>query len=217
MLSFRTLIDTFRSMHTKIISRWILYSRNIECFDTPTIRGTSFIRNSGRCKLGRNVLIRSGYKHNSTGLKSGGFILIVERGAMVSIGDNVGISNSTIYCKQSIIIGNNTLIGTDCKIYDSDFHSTNHENRAARPEIPGKCSPVEIGSDVFIGTGVIILKGVKIGDRSVIGAGSVVSTLVPPDELWCGNPARKIRVLENEAVRSRNLSDYNCKERRSND
>jgi acetyltransferase-like isoleucine patch superfamily enzyme len=191
----RALFRALCLLRERQASRWVVHSKNIECDDVPMIKGAAYIVNFGRCKVGKNLLIRSGFKYNPTGLRGGGFILIIEKGAVFSVGDNVGMSNCTIYCRQSISIGNGTLIGTDCKIYDSDFHSTNHADRAARPEIPGKCAPVEVGNDVFIGTGSIILKGVKIGDRSVIGAGAVVSTSVPSDELWGGNPAKKIRSL----------------------
>ncbi len=195
MLGIRTLFRALRLLIERQVSRWIVYSKNIECDDVPTIKGVAYILNFGRCKVGRKLLIRSGFKYNPTGLRGGGFILVIEQGATFSAGDNVGMSSCTIYCRKSISVGHGTLIGTDCKIYDSDFHSINHTDRSARPEIPGKCAPVEIGNDVFIGTGSIILKGVTIGDRSVIGARAVVSTSVPSDELWGGNPARKIRSL----------------------
>ena len=172
-----------------------MYFNNITCGGPPVIKGKCYIRNDGYFEIGKNLLIRSGFKFNPTGLKGGGFILTIESGAKVTIGDNVGISNSTIYCKREITIGSDCLIGTDCKIYDSDFHSINYLHRACKPEVPGKSGPVTIGNSVFIGTNVIILKGVAIGDRSVIGAGSVVSTSVPSDELWAGNPAIRIRSL----------------------
>jgi len=52
-----------------------------------------------------------------------------------------------------------------------------------------------IEDNVFIGANCIILKGVKIGDRSIIGAGSVVTKNVPSDQIWAGNPAKFIREI----------------------
>lgn len=191
----RLLIDIFRRYRERLNSLWFIYSGDIEHVDIPEIKGRANLVNLGRCKIGRNFLVRSGFTNNPTGLYGSEFVLIIEAGAKVIIGNDVGISNSTIYCRQSITIGNGVLIGTDCKIYDTDFHSIHHADRATRPERLGKCAPVSIGNDVFIGTGTIILKGVTVGDRSVIGAGSLVSSSVPADELWAGNPAKKIRML----------------------
>ena len=58
--------------------------------------------------------------------------------------------------------------------------------------ILGAWSPVEIGSNVFIGMNAIITRGVKIGDNVVIGAGSVVTKDCPSDGIYAGNPARRI-------------------------
>ena len=57
-------------------------------------------------------------------------------------------------------------------------------------------APVEIGRDVWIGGGAIILPGVRIGDRAVIGAGSIVTRDVPPDVFAAGNPCRVIRPVQ---------------------
>jgi acetyltransferase-like isoleucine patch superfamily enzyme len=193
--SIRRIVNYLRICKEKQISRWIVYFNDIKYAGLPVIKGKCYIRNDGYFEIGKNLLIRSGFKQNPTGLKGGGFAMTIELGGKVIIGDNVGISNSTIYCKRRISIGSDCLIGTDCKIYDSDFHSVNYLHRNSKPEVHGKSYPVNIGNSVFIGTNVIILKGVSIGDRSVIGAGSVLSTSVPADELWAGNPAVRIRSL----------------------
>ncbi len=57
-----------------------------------------------------------------------------------------------------------------------------------------------IEDNVFIGANCIILKGVKIGDRSIIGAGSVVTKNVPSDQIWAGNPAKFIREITNKSL-----------------
>jgi maltose O-acetyltransferase len=71
------------------------------------------------------------------------------------------------------------------------LHPFNAEQR--RREEFGK--PIEIGSDVWIGGGAIILAGVRIGSRSVIGAGSVVTRDVPEGTFAAGNPCRIIRTI----------------------
>lgn len=80
------------------------------------------------------------------------------------------------------------------KIYDTDFHWLDFEKRIR--ETGGKTSPVTIKDGAFIGGSCIILKGVTIGEKSVIGAGSVVTKSVPDGEMWAGNPAKFIRKLD---------------------
>jgi maltose O-acetyltransferase len=88
-------------------------------------------------------------------------------------------------------IGSFTLFGPAVQIYTA-MHPLDAEQR--RREEYGK--PVEIGSDVWVGGGAIILPGVRIGSRTVIGAGSVVTRDLPDNVFAAGNPCRVIRELE---------------------
>ena len=91
------------------------------------------------------------------------------------------------------------LLGGGVKIYDTDFHSVNWEKRRnIFSDNDRRAKPVIIQDDVFIGAGTTILKGTTIGSRSIIGAGSIVSGTIPADEIWAGNPARRIRGINNE-------------------
>jgi maltose O-acetyltransferase len=87
-------------------------------------------------------------------------------------------------------IGDFTLFGPAVQIY-TPLHPFNAEQR--RREEFGK--PIEIGSDVWVGGGAIILAGVSIGSRAVIGAGSVVTRDVPEGVFAAGNPCRVIRAI----------------------
>lgn len=119
----------------------------------------------------------------------------VENGATLTIGDNVGISAASIWCKLSIQIGNNVNIGADTILLDTDGHSLDHLVRRNRQLDPcsDKRRPIVIEDDVLIGARCIILKGVTIGARSIIGAGSVVTKNIPPDTIAAGNPAVPVR------------------------
>jgi maltose O-acetyltransferase len=78
-------------------------------------------------------------------------------------------------------------------IMDSDHHEISPENRWLSS---GEIVPIIIGNNVWLGSRSIILKGVTIGDHSVVGAGAVVTKSVPPKTIVAGNPAKVVRDLE---------------------
>lgn len=117
-------------------------------------------------------------------------------GSKLIIGDNVGISGSTICAKDCVTIGDNVLIGSGCLITDSDAHPIYWEDRRRGCNDKIVHLPVTIGNDVFLGARCIVLKGVTIGDRVVVGAGSVVTHDIPSDCIAAGNPASIIKHLK---------------------
>jgi acetyltransferase-like isoleucine patch superfamily enzyme len=144
--------------------------------------------------IGNKVRIHSGTLLNSVG----GYrrsIIRVYMGAQLRISDGSGLSSITIVCTNSINIGKNVFIGGGCEIYDTDFHSLDYEKRITKPGIGVSQGPVLIEDGAFIGAHCIILKDLTIGQKSIIGAGSVVTCNVPAREIWAGNPARFIRKL----------------------
>lgn len=144
--------------------------------------------------IGNNVRIKSGSRYNPIG-GDDRTILVCNKNASITIGDNVGISNSTIVAHQKVVIGNNVLLGGSVKVYDTDFHSLTYEKRMSGFE-DVHTAPVCIEDGAFIGAHSIILKDVTIGEKSIVGAGSVVTRNIPPHEIWAGNPAKFIRKLE---------------------
>jgi acetyltransferase-like isoleucine patch superfamily enzyme len=119
--------------------------------------------------------------------------------ATLSIGNRSGLSHATIVCLRKIEIGNDVLIGGGARIFDSDFHAL----YATVDGTKVAALPVKIEDDVFIGAHATILKGVTIGRGAVIGAGSIVTSSVPPHEVWAGNPARRIQTSMTARVASR--------------
>ncbi|MER8423310.1 DapH/DapD/GlmU-related protein [Mesorhizobium sp. M1403] len=143
----------------------------------------------GQIVIGENVTIVNSSRFNRAGINHP-TQLVAGEGATLTIGDNTGISGAAIFCSNSITIGNHVLIGANCRIYDTDFHPIDFmERRYGRP---CNTAPIIIGDDVWLGEGVTILKGVRIGARSVIAAGSVVTKSVGSDTLAGGVPARSI-------------------------
>lgn len=116
-------------------------------------------------------------------------------GARLVIGRGFGMTGGTICAEESILIGDDVWVGGNCTITDTDFHPLRLEDRLARP-LDGATAPVVIEDGVFVGMQSLILKGVTIGARSVIGAGSVVTRSIPPGVIAAGSPARVIRQLD---------------------
>ena len=166
------------------------------------LRNRIYLKKRGNSvmEMGNHVVISSGGGINPL-CRNICAEIFVDDGARLSIGSQTGMSSPTIWCQHEITIGSRVLIGGDVIIIDTDAHSLDYRDR--RNEwIPNsgalkkaKCAPIHIGDDVLIGTRAVILKGVTIGDRSIIAAGAVVCSDVPADELWGGNPAKFIKKL----------------------
>lgn len=149
---------------------------------------------NGTIEIGKGFKCNNKVDSNSVGLIQPCVFNIAFTGSRIVIGDNVGISGSTICARKRVTIGNNVLIGSGCLITDSDAHPLDWRDRRDVYDEKTLSAPVAIGNDVFVGARSLILKGVKIGDRAVIGAGSVVTKDVPADALVAGNPAKVIRI-----------------------
>ena len=124
-----------------------------------------------------------------------GAILLQPRGqdAVIDIGSGTTISNNVaLVAMGSIRIGAGCLIGDLVTVYDCDFHEI---DPLRRNEGVGPIEPVEIGNNVWLGSRVMVLRGVTIGDNSVVGAGSVVTRSIPANSVAAGVPARVIRAL----------------------
>ena len=113
----------------------------------------------------------------------------------ITIGHDVYIGPSVVMLAgpgAEIHIGDKVMFGPQVKLIAND-------HRFDDPTLPikhsgyGDITGVYIGNDVWIGAAAIILKGVRIADGAIIGAGSVVTADVGSCEVWAGNPARKLR------------------------
>ena len=108
-------------------------------------------------------------------------------GGLIEIGDGVFINSGvSISACKSVTIGDNCQIGPRVLIMDNDFHV------AGDPLQQPQSKPIVLEDHVWIGAGAIVLKGVRIGRRASIGAGSVVTRDVPADAVVAGAPARPI-------------------------
>lgn len=185
---------------------WItsILTRVLFCFNGIKFMGK--IRSSGipiihmslkaHCFIGHNFTIGNWSGNNASGFNAKCKIE-VRNNAILNIGNNVGITAVTIMCHNHIIIGDNVMIGVGTHIYDTNFHNINPYFRIDKndPIEQVKTAPIVIKDNVFIGAFSIILKGVTIGENSVVAAGSVVVNSIPNNEIWGGNPARFIKKI----------------------
>lgn len=137
-------------------------------------------------KIGNNCTFNSHSLFNPRGIKQC-ILHTATDYAKIEIGNNCGFSGVSIVAWKSVKIGNNVMVGADTCIGDTD----DHPERLGTPP-----APVEIKDNVFIGMHCLILKGVTIGDNSIIGAGSVVTKDIPANCVAAGVPCKVIRYLE---------------------
>lgn len=179
-----------RKIYFSSINYLVLKINLVNYNSFPIINGKLIVVNRGKCFFGEKLKFNSSLYSNFVGLYKPCTIEIA-KDATLTIGDFSGFSGVSIYCAENITIGKYLFCGGNVSIWDTDFHSLDCEER--RNGSNGiKSAPVIIGDDVFIGANSIILKGVAIGNRVVIGAGSVVTKDISDDEIWAGNPAKKI-------------------------
>ena len=115
--------------------------------------------------------------------------------ARITVGADCGFTGAVLVAAERISLGDRVLVGANVSIVDTDFHPLTPEDRECDLNA-GACAPIMIHDDVFVGMDSLILKGVEIGEGSVVGAGSVVSRDVPPRTVVAGNPARPVRTLD---------------------
>ena len=147
-------------------------------------------------EIGAHVVICSISKYTALGVNHPVIIRALLPGAQICVGDNVGLSGSTIVAARRINIGKNSMLGANTTVCDTDFHPISPSGRRGAKLEDAASSPIDIGENVFIGAGAMILKGVVIGRNSVIGAATVVTAVVPPDTIAAGNPAEVIRSVD---------------------
>lgn len=146
--------------------------------------------------LGARVVLCSHPRFTALGVARPVVLRTLRPNALIRIGADVGISGGVICAAHSVEVGDRCLFGADVQITDTDFHPIASENRRFenRPDCISSAA-VFIEENVFLGAGVRVLKGVRIGRNSVIGAGSLVTRSIPSDVLAAGVPARVIGPL----------------------
>ena len=146
--------------------------------------------------LGDNVTLRSNPLGYHCGMPFSTTLLADTDGASIRIGSNTRVNGAYIHAKLKISIGNNCVIASGVNIIDSNGHMVISLDRTKGRDIP---EPIVIGNNVWIATNAIVLKGVTIGDNSIVSAGSVVCRGdYPANCILQGNPAIVVKELRNQ-------------------
>jgi acetyltransferase-like isoleucine patch superfamily enzyme len=152
----------------------------------------SFERQLGSIiRIGPECEFRSRKTSNRIGINRPCMISTVTSGAKILIGQRVGMSGTIVAAAESIIIEDDVLCGANVTITDTDWHGIKPDERRKTR----RTAPVVIKNNVWLGLNVVVLKGVTIGENSIISAGSVVNKSIPPNVIARGIPAAPIRPL----------------------
>ena len=159
---------------------WLLRNIGSKGVDVYVDANVQLLRHPERTFLGDKVMLKEGVK-----------ICPTHPDATIIIGDWTTIGyNVCIFSKSKISIGKNCLIAPFCYFVDSD-HGT--ELGSLIREQSMATAPITVGDDVWLGTGVIVMKGVTIGSGAIVAAGSNVTKDIPPNTVFAGSPAKFIR------------------------
>lgn len=179
----------------KIYHIRLFFNKKIKIGKAIKIIGWPIIDIRGNCSIsiGENVLLNSINRGYFAAMFSPVKLFVDNDGAAIRIGNNTRIHGSCFHAYNKIEIGNNCLIAGNTIIVDSDGHDPFPSDLGKRLITEKKGSPVIIEDNVWIGLNCIILKGVRIGEGSIIGAGSVVREDIPPYSVALGNPAKVVK------------------------
>lgn len=193
-MNIKKILKGITEIPNAVYNKILLSYRHVSYGENLIIHGRLFCVSNSKngISIGDHVSINSSRWSNPIGGDTKTILFAKDHGK-IRIGNHCGLSNTTIFASDSIMIGDNVRIGGGTKIYDTDFHWLDLNRRLN--EEGGEKRPVVIQNGVFIGAHTIILKGVTVGENSVIGAGSVVTKSIPSGEVWAGNPARFVRKL----------------------
>lgn len=142
--------------------------------------------NGPRVHLGRDIHMMATHDNPIR------FTVYAQPGGRIDIGDyTIVLPGARISSASSIRVGKNCMFATRSYVTDADWHDV-YDRTAA----PGSTAEVVLEDNVWVGDSAIVCKGVTVGENSVIGAGAVVASDVPPNCIVAGNPARVIKQLD---------------------
>ena len=174
------------TIFSRFISAWWGVSLGRAC----TFYGLPCFRRHPRSRItiAENCEFLSSHASNLIGVNRPCIISTLAEGAVIEIGVNCGFSGTVIGCATRIIIGDNVMCGANTLITDNDWHRGDPRT--------GPDMPVVIEKGVWLGVNVTVLKGVTIGENTLVGAGSLVTRSLPANVIAAGSPAKVISQIK---------------------
>ena len=184
---FKNLI--YNIVNTYFYKFYYYFQPNLRIGKHVSFYGKPFFRNHPGASIVINnyCTFRSKSTSNLIGINRPCMISTLTSEAEIIIGEKCGFSGTVIGAFLKIELEDNVRCGANTLITDSDWHTDDPRS--------GKSKPVFIRKNVWLGEGVKVLKGVTIGENSVIGAGSIVVKSIPANVIAAGNPCRIIKYI----------------------
>ena len=145
--------------------------------------------------IGAGCTFNSSHDSNLIGVNRPCMVSTLKEGAEIQIGANCGFSGTVIGCALKIVLGDNVQCGANTLINDTDWHTDDPRT--------GPDAPVIIEKGVWLGVNVTVLKGVTIGENSLVAAGSVVTRSLPANVVAGGMPAKVLKQIDTRQPGSR--------------
>jgi len=193
-------LHCYPSFFTDLVTAKLLFKclgvfHSFRIGESAMVRGLPIItiaRNSS-ILIGDSAYLVSRSRNTALGVNHPVIIRTLKTGATICIGSHFRGSGIVLCAASGITIGDRVTMGANVVVADTDFHSSDPDIRSSMTDARhAKTAKVTISDDVFVGMNAVILKGVTIGRRATIGAGSVVTKDVPEGTVAAGNPAQII-------------------------
>jgi len=187
------IINPVRTYLNKYFDYVYLISKGVETeLGYVELKGLPIIHKhkDARIIIGKGTTLISKSKYNSAGINHPVILASLREGAILKIDGSFGASGSAIVAMDRIEIEEGAGLGANANVYDTDFHPVNWAKNTTTSVLP-----VKICKNAWVAANCLILKGVTIGENSVIAAGSVVTKSVEANSLYGGVPAKKIKDL----------------------
>ena len=185
----------FLSLYSTKVSYMSLRLKGVKIASNCKFFGLPIVMRSmhSSISIAEGCRFRSDKSSNLIGLNRKCIVSTLKKGAKITIGKNSGFSGTVIGAANSITIGENVLSGANVLITDHDWHPIHPDKRHTSDGIEN--APVVIENNVWLGVNSVILKGVTIGENTVIGANSLVVSDIPSNVIAGGSPCKVIKSL----------------------